>query len=141
MSHQPVIADVALDVTLACLDESGNSHQLDTVLGYHRPDPFAVTMTFLTGDEPLTWTFGRDLLLLGIHEPVGQGDVHVSPAINESGEAVVLITLSSPDGHLLLEARTSEVKGFLDRTLAIVPSGTEAPHLDLDDMIAQLLSS
>lgn len=141
MSQQPVVADVALDVTLECLDESGHSHQIDTVLGYHRPDPYAVAMTFLTGDEPLTWTFGRDLLIQGVHEPAGEGDVHVSPSINESGEAVVLITLSSPDGHLLLEARTDHVEEFLDRTLAIVPSGTEAPHLDIDDMITQLLNS
>jgi hypothetical protein len=141
MSQQPVIADVALDVTLGCLDESGYSHNIDTVLGYHRPDPYAVTMTFITGDEPLTWTFGRDLLIAGMHESAGSGDVHVSPGIDQAGEEVVLITLSSPDGHLRLEAQPDHVSEFLDRTLALVPSGTETPHLDIDDMIAQILSS
>jgi hypothetical protein len=141
MSQQPVVADVALDVTLECIDDSGHSHQIDTVLGYHRPDPYAVTMTFLTADEPLVWTFGRDLLVRGMHEPSGDGDVHVAPSINESGRAVVLITLSSPDGSLLLEARSDHVGEFLDRTLALVPCGTEAPHLSLDDLIAQILSS
>lgn len=141
MSQQPVVADVALDVTLECLDESGHHHQIDTVLGYHRPDPYAVTMTFLTADEPLVWTFGRDLLVRGMHEPSGDGDVHVSPAINEAGRAVVVITLTSPDGSLLLEARTDQVGEFLDRSLALVPSGTETLNLDLDDMIAQLLNA
>lgn len=141
MSQQPVVADVALDVTLECLDDSGQSHQIDTVLGYHRPDPYAVTMTFLTADEPLVWTFGRDLLIRGMHEPSGDGDVHVAPSINESGRAVVLITLSSPDGSLLLEGRSDHVGEFLDRTLALVPCGTEAPHLSLDDLIAQILGS
>lgn len=140
MSQQPVVADIALDVPLECFDESGNSHRLDTVLGYHRPDPYAVTMTFMTADEPLTWTFGRDLLLRGMHESAGDGDVHVSPASNAFGQAVVLITLSSPDGHLLLEARTEHVEAFLDRTLALVPSGTETPNLDIDDLIAQILN-
>jgi hypothetical protein len=141
MSQQPVVADVALDVTLECLDDTGQSHQIDTVLGYHRPDPYAVTMTFLTADEPLVWTFGRDLLIRGMHEPSGDGDVHVAPSINESGRAVVLVTLSSPDGSLLLEARSDHVGEFLDRTLTLVPCGTEAPHLSLDDLIAQILSS
>jgi hypothetical protein len=98
-------------------------------------------MTFLTPDAPLTWTFGRDLLIRGMHEPSGDGDVHVSPSVNESGRAVVLITLSSPDGSLLLEARSDHIGDFLDRTLTLVPSGTEEPNLDLDDMIAQILSS
>jgi hypothetical protein len=97
-------------------------------------------MTFLTADEPLVWTFGRDLLVRGMHEPSGDGDVHVAPSINESGRAVVLITLSSPDGSLLLEARSDHVGEFLDRTEALVPCGTEAPHLGLDDLIAQLLN-
>lgn len=141
MSQQPVVADVAVDVALGCLDESGHSHHIDTVLGYHRPDPYAVTMTFMTTDEPLTWTFGRDLLIRGMHEATGEGDVHVTPAIDQSGAAVVLITLSSPDGHLRLEARRDHVAEFLERTLALVPSGTESSNLDLDDLLAQLLSS
>ena len=141
MSQQPVVADVAVEVTLECPDEHGQHHQIETVLGYHTPDPYAVSMTFLAAEEPLTWTFARDLLLKGVQEPTGDGDVHVSPAINRDGRAAVLITLSSPDGHLLLEARTDQVVEFLDRTLALVPRGTESPNLDIDDMIAQILGA
>ena len=93
------------------------------------------------------WNFQRRIGWLdGAHlafdptEPFGDGDVHVAPSINESGRAVVLITLSSPDGSLLLEARSDHVGDFLDRTLALVPCGTEAPNLDLDDLIAQILN-
>ncbi|PUA80524.1 SsgA family sporulation/cell division regulator [Nocardioides currus] len=139
MSQQPVVADVARDVMLECLDESGNSHRIETVLGYHRPDPFAVSMTFLAADEPLTWTFGRDLLLAGLHEPAGAGDVHVAPAVAHDGRAVVHVTLSSPDGELLLAADAHQVSDFLDDTLALVPSGLESVNLDVDDLIAQLL--
>ncbi len=139
MSQQPVVADVALDVTLECLDETGHSHRIDTVLGYHRPDPYAVSMTFLATEEPLTWTFGRDLLLQGMHEPTGDGDVHVSPSVSRSGRPIVMITLSSPDGSLLLEARSAQVVDFLDRSLALVPHGAESSHLDVDDLIAQIL--
>jgi Streptomyces sporulation and cell division protein, SsgA len=140
MNKQPVVADVALDVTLECLDSNGQNHHIDTVLGYLREDPYAITMTFMTADEPLTWTFGRDLLINGLHAPSGDGDVHIAPAINHEDRAVALITLSSPDGSLLLEARTDQVSDFLDRTLALVPVGTESPNLNLDDLIAQILS-
>lgn len=139
MSQHPTVADVALDVTLECLDEGGTIHQIDTVLGYHRHDPYAVTMTFMTADEPLTWTFARDLLIRGVHQPTGDGDVHVAPAVNLGGYAVALITLSSPDGELLLQARVDDLTEFLDRTLALVPTGTEASHLVLDELITQLL--
>lgn len=139
MSQQPLVADIALDVTLECVDASGQSHQIDTVLGYNRNDPYAMSMTFLATEEPLTWTFGRDLLIAGMHAPSGDGDVNVAPAIGESGRAVVLITLSSPDGSLLLGARTDQVANFLDRSLAMVPGGDEDAHLDMDDLISRLL--
>lgn len=139
MNRQPVVADVALDVTLECLDSRGNCHQIDTVLGYHRPDAYAVTMTFMTGDEPLTWTFARELLIDGMNEPTGDGDVHIAPAISNS-RSVVLITLSSPDGHLLLEARTDQVAEFIDGTLDLVPAGTESTELDLDHLIGKIFS-
>lgn len=139
MKRQPVVADVALDVTLECRDSSGRSHQIETVLGYHRPDAYAVTMTFMTGDEPLTWTFARDLLIEGMNQPSGDGDVHIAPAVI-NGRAAVLITLSSPDGHLLLEARTDQVAEFINGTLALVPAGSESSQLNLDELVAQIFS-
>lgn len=139
MNRQPVVADVALDVTLECRDSHGNSHKIGTVLGYHRTDAYAVTMTFMTGDEPLTWTFARDLLIDGMNQPTGDGDVHIAPAAT-NGRAAVLITLSSPDGHLLLEARADQVAEFIDGTLDLVPAGTESSQLDLDDLIGKIFS-
>ncbi|MEO5666060.1 MAG: SsgA family sporulation/cell division regulator [Nocardioides sp.] len=139
MNRQPVVADVALDVTLECMDAAGNRHRIDTVLGYHRPDAYAITMTFMTGDEPLTWTFARDLLISGMHAPTGDGDVHIFPSIT-NGRAVIVITLSSPDGHLLLEARTDQVSEFIEGTLELVPAGSESSQVNVDDLIAQILS-
>ncbi len=138
MSH-PVVADVALDVRLECLDETGQGHHLNSVMAYSRRDPFAVTMTFLTPDESLTWTFARDLLIQGLRRTSGEGDVCVAPAVCPAGRPVVLITLSSPDGHLMLQARTTQIAEFVDRSLSVVPIGSEVPHLDIDGLVAQLL--
>ena len=135
------VADVAVDLTLECVDAAGQRHEIDTIMGYRRPDPYAVTMTFITGDGNLTWTFGRDLLARGMTSPVGEGDVRVAPAVDDAGRAVVQIELSSPDGHLVLEARTAELDDFVSRTLALVPAGQEQVHLDMDLLIAQMLEA
>ena len=59
------LSDVALDITVECMDDRGIRHEIDTVLSYASSDPFAVAMTFVTSDGNLVWTFGRDLLIRG----------------------------------------------------------------------------
>jgi hypothetical protein len=135
------VADVAVDITVQCWDERGRSHEIDTVLGYRRQDPFAVTMTFLTGDGDLTWTFGRELLARGVSVPTGEGDVRISPTVAADGRATITVELSSPDGHLALTARSEDVHDFLNRAHAIVPAGQESDHLDVDRLIAQVLAA
>lgn len=136
-----VAGDVCSDITIQCIDSMGRTHDLDTVFSYNENDPFAVTVTFLTHEGDLPWTFSRDLLARGLTSPIGDGDVHVCPSINDRGRAVVIIELSSPDGHLVTEAHTSEVHAFVQRSFKLVPEGEESHHLRMDDMIAQLLSA
>ena len=135
------LSDVALDITVECLDERGIRHEIDTVLSYAASDPFAVAMTFVTSDGSLVWTFGRDLLLRGTETPAGEGAVHVAPAIGISGRAMVSIELSSPDGHLVLMAHSSDINDFIARTAAVVAPGTESESFDADLLISQLLAS
>ena len=135
------LSDVALDITVECMDDRGIRHEIDTVLGYRSSDPFAVAMTFVTSDGNLVWTFARDLLIRGVESPTGDGDVHVAPAIGLSGRAMVSIELSSPDGHLVLLARSSDVNDFLARTVAVVAPGTESDFFDADMLISQVLAS
>lgn len=135
------VADVAVDLTLECVDGDGHRHQIDTVLAYRQSDPYAVTMTFITGEGDLTWTFGRDLLVQGVGRPAGEGDVRVAPAIDENGRAVVEVALSSPDGHLVLQARSTDLSDFVARTTAVVPAGLESGHLDVDVLISRILAA
>lgn len=135
------LADVATDITVECVDDRGIRHEIDAVLGYRRSDPYAVAMTFITGGGDLVWTFGRDLLTRGIAVPVGDGDVHVAPAVGLDGSDMVTIELSSPDGHLVLLARLGEVADFLARSFALVPDGEESAHFDVDALIAQVLAA
>ena len=69
-------------VTLELIDSTGAATPLETELSYDPRDPFAVTATFLTVAGQVRWTFGRDLLIGGLYEPTGDGDVHVWPCLD-----------------------------------------------------------
>ncbi|MGW0703294.1 SsgA family sporulation/cell division regulator [Streptomyces sp. NPDC002867] len=109
-------------------------------LTYRADDPYAVHITFHIGsDHPVDWTFARDLLVEGVFRPCGGGDVRVWPT-ESGGRSVVLMALSSPDGDALLEASSAVVSGWLERTLKVVPPGSETEQLGIDDGLAELLS-
>lgn len=107
-------------------------------LGYGVHDPFAVTAAFRGDGGTIEWVFARDLLREGLRRPTGEGDVHVWPG-EVDGQPVVLVSLSSPDGHAVLEADAEDVRAFLDRTHALVPPGAESRYVHLDDELADLL--
>ncbi|MFB8249071.1 SsgA family sporulation/cell division regulator [Streptomyces sp. NPDC055952] len=109
-------------------------------LGYLTGDPYAVHVTFhVDCEHPVHWTFARDLLVEGVFRPCGQGDVRVWPTKTD-GRDVVLMALTSPDGDALLEAPAGQVSAWLERTLRVVPPGTESDQLGLDDELAELLA-
>ncbi|QTD98817.1 SsgA family sporulation/cell division regulator [Streptomyces cyanogenus] len=109
-------------------------------LGYRSDDPYAVHVAFhITSEHPVHWTFARDLLVEGVFRPCGQGDVRVWPA-KVDGRSVVLMALSSPDGDALLEAPVPQVSAWLERTLRVVPPGTEGGRLGIDDALDHLLA-
>ncbi|MET9082675.1 SsgA family sporulation/cell division regulator [Streptomyces sp. NPDC004237] len=109
-------------------------------LSYRSDDPYAVHVSFhVNSESPVHWTFARDLLVEGVFRPSGQGDVRVWPTKSE-GRSVVLMALSSPDGDALLEAPIPQVSAWLERTLRVVPPGTEGGQLGIDDALDQLLA-
>ncbi|MFF4400150.1 SsgA family sporulation/cell division regulator [Streptomyces sp. NPDC001480] len=109
-------------------------------LGYRSDDPYAVHITFhITSEQPVNWTFSRDLLVQGVFRPSGQGDVRVWPTRVE-GRGVVLMALSSPDGDALLQAPSAQLSAWLERTLRAVPAGSEAERLGIDDALDHLLA-
>lgn len=109
-------------------------------LSYHSDDPYAVHITFhINSEQPVYWTFSRDLLVEGVFRPCGHGDVRVWPT-KVDGRSVVLMALSSPDGDALLEGPAAQVSAWLERTLRVVPPGTEGEQLGIDDALHQLLA-
>ncbi|MYY02766.1 MULTISPECIES: SsgA family sporulation/cell division regulator [unclassified Streptomyces] len=109
-------------------------------LTYRTQDPYAVHITFHIGsDSPVYWTFARDLLVEGVFRPCGQGDVRIWPT-KIDGNSVICVALTSPDGNALLEVPSAAVTVWVERTLRVVPPGTESGRLGIDEGLADLLA-
>lgn len=131
--------DVDTAVELRLVVPDADAVALPVALRYALTDPFAVTVAFRGDDVSVEWVFARELLLTGLEHPCGDGDVHVWPSWR-NGQDLVLIALSSPDGRAVLEADATDLRTFLDATIALVPPGEETAHVDLDAAIAELIS-
>ena len=132
---------VTQPVQLELIDASGTATPIEAELRYDPTDPFAVTTVFRTGHSEVRWTFGRDLLAEGLYEPAGDGDVHVWPCLDSNGHAVVIIELCSPDGEALVQARTGDLRSFVDRMSRAVKPGSESELIDVDAAIAAILAA
>lgn len=128
-------------VDLEFVDQAGETARIDADLVFDAADPYAVTMVFRTATEDIAWTFGRELLVEGLYEPTGDGDVHVWPCLSSSGTAVVILELCSPDGEVLVQSESRVISDFVARTLMAVPDGRESSMLDLDAELSALLGS
>jgi len=134
-------ATVTQTVTLELIDATGTSSPLETEFSYDPRDPFAVSATFLTVAGQVRWTFGRDLLIGGLYEPTGDGDVHVWPCLDNEAHSVIIIELCSPDGEALVQARSADMTAFVERMTAAVAPGAEAAQLDVDSAIAAIFAA
>ena len=134
-------ATVTQTVTLELIDATGSATPLETEFSYDPRDPFAVSATFLTVAGQVRWTFGRDLLIGGLYEPTGDGDVHVWPCLDNDAHSVIIIELCSPDGEALVQARSADMTAFVERMTAAVATGAEAAQLDVDAAIAAIFAA
>ncbi len=115
------------------------SFRIPVELEYESDDPYAVRLTFhLPGDAPVTWTFGRELLVDGVGRPCGEGDVRVAPTDPESlGE--VLIRLQVGADQAVFRSSAAPLIAFLDRTDRVVPLGQEGAFADFDAHLDEAL--
>jgi hypothetical protein len=140
-SMNTAAAVVTQAVALELIDTSGAATPIDAELRYDPADPYAVTTVFMTGTSQVRWTFGRELLAEGLYEPSGDGDVHVWPCLDSSGHAVVIIELCSPDGEALVQAKTGDLRTFVDRMSQTVALGRESELVDVDAAIAAIFAA
>ncbi|WP_199430852.1 SsgA family sporulation/cell division regulator [Qaidamihabitans albus] len=120
---------------------NGSGSRVLSRLSYVTSEPFTVALAFrVEPGEWVEWEFARDLLVRGLHEAAGIGDIRVRPDLSLDDDILVL-ELESPDGYAVVELRRSDVLRFVGATLELVPPGTESDHLDLDTVIAVLTTA
>ena len=137
--HPSTLRTVESHMTMERLDVVGGRRWIAVTLSFDPADPWAVTLTLHSGPIPVRWTFGRDLLVDGLHEPTGEGDVLVWPCLDDAGRAVVVIELRSPDGSMVGQLPSREVGPVVRGVLDAVPAGAETAHLDLDALVDLML--
>ena len=133
------IREVVCPITVDVLVGNGPPPALASELSYQPGDPLAVTIRLGDSADGVCWTFARSLLLAGMFASTGDGDVVVSPGVDDEGRALTYIELSSPDGVAVLRTLSSSVAEFLRQTEQLVPIGSEGDHVDMDAVISHLL--
>lgn len=115
------------------------SFRIPVELRYETCDPYAVRLTFhLPGDAPVTWAFGRELLVDGVGAPCGEGDVRIAP-VDSGSLSEVLIRLQVGSDRALFRSSTAPLVAFLDRTDKLVPLGQEGALADFDAHLDEAL--
>ena len=128
-------------VTLEAFNETASRIQMEGLFSYDPADPFAVTLVLKAYPCDVRWTFARDLLIDGLSEPAGSGDVVVYPFLDaETGSAVNVLELRSPDGEFMAQMSQQALHSFVDVMLDSVPLGAESQLLDLDRLAALLVA-
>ncbi|MCX3058533.1 SsgA family sporulation/cell division regulator [Streptomyces beihaiensis] len=142
---------VQAELMMSFLVSEELSFRIPVELRYEAADPYAVRLTFhLPGDAPVTWAFGRELLVDGINGAAGDGDVRVSPVRGATGGATgelpgeVHIRLQVGSDQALFRAGVAPLIAFLDRTDKLVPLGQEQALADfeaeLDEALDRILA-
>lgn len=138
---------VHADVVLRLIITGSEPLPVPAALRYDPADPYAVTVVIHAGqDEPVTWTFARELLADGLEaageeSAAGLGDVHVWLSADDEGESAC-IRLSSPFGNALFKTQASEITRFLAESYALVPNGSESDraHAELTALLGEATS-
>lgn len=141
--HRPArrpLAPLTESVVLRCADGGDDALTFRATFGYDAADPYAIRVTFPVPGGQVHWVLARNLLQRGLHEPAGLGDVLLRPGHDDGGRPVVVLEFRSPDGRLVVEARSGDLLAFLLQTWALVPLGSEVDHVDLDVLVDQLLA-
>ncbi|MEU1518674.1 SsgA family sporulation/cell division regulator [Streptomyces sp. NPDC005811] len=137
-SRTPVVCRMLVRLVVA----EGVDRPVMLDLSYDCADPYAVSLTFhLCTDTTVRWVVGRDLLLDGLQKLAGLGDVQVWPCRDPAVDRVHIALCPCPTREaVVVTASARAVGAFLRRTFAMVPTGREERHLDMDGAVHQLLS-
>lgn len=119
----------------------GQETPLLTRWSYRSDDPFAVMMSIARpSGRWIDWLMARDLIIEGLDQPAGIGDVQLTPF--SDGEFDVLeVKIGDDEGFASLEFDRDMVERFLDASYDIVPVGAESTVIDVEAEIEKITDS
>ena len=115
------------EVTLAT-----GTMQARVLLSASSTDPLAVTAQIRVEGSVVKWVFGRDLLVLGLHTPTGEGVVRVTAAKRRASVPLVDVFLQGSEGTARLTLYRSDVVRFLELSDPVVRGEHNRQLLNLD---------
>lgn len=139
---KPATVEVATSLRLIAPDAT--ALPVRATFRYDPADPYAVDLLFHASsadDDEVSWTLARDLLVAGMDEAAGIGDVRVWPWVTPRGDFIALALSNPAEGTALFEMPRAMLARFLRRTYVVVPRGREAEHLDVDSVVKRLLAA
>ncbi|MEV0908014.1 SsgA family sporulation/cell division regulator [Streptomyces hokutonensis] len=108
---------------------------------YDRTRPLEVRVGFFSDNGgAVTWVLSRDLLIRGLQQPSGDGDVRIWPPCRRHGGDSLWMLLQGRTGAALLEGRVGPLRAWLEETLRSVPFGTEGLSMDWDEAFVHVLA-
>ncbi len=121
---------------LSAAGSHGRTSPVSTRWTYDTSEPYALTVAFATErGRWVEWVFARELLVDGLTEPAGLGDLRVRP---DEDPDLLLLEIRAPSGNATFVLDRDDIEDFLDATLELVAAGAESTHFDIDRLLAEL---
>jgi Streptomyces sporulation and cell division protein, SsgA len=109
-------------------------------LRYCRAQPYAVVATFhADARSSVQWDFSRDLLIEGMIDEAGLGDIRIGPA--DDNAYTIIFELRSPEGRAMLATDAGPLAEFLAASYELVAVGAEHLAVDVDHELTALLAN
>ncbi|MFF3886124.1 SsgA family sporulation/cell division regulator [Streptomyces sp. NPDC001914] len=115
--------------------------ELDVTFQYSAEQAFAVVMTLHASGIEAEWSLSREQLVEGLRRHDGWGDVAMWPVARPGGEDVIRIRLGPASNHVVVEVCRAVLSAWLNETLRLIPRGSEARYLFLDQTICCILDA
>ncbi|MGW8686605.1 SsgA family sporulation/cell division regulator [Streptomyces sp. NPDC055817] len=110
------------------------------MLRYSTDDPLVVGLTVSRpGHSSAYWVISRDLMSAGLTGTAGIGDVTVEPVAEQVEPLAVLLRVRNERGEARIHVDHQTLLGYLERSHAMMPFGSEAQSRQADAELDQLL--
>ena len=107
---------------------------------YVAVEPFSVQLLVVVDAETnFVTVFSRELLLCGLRQPAGPGDVVIGPGVVRGAAGSLWVRFPTAWGVTVVEVPREPVAAFVFATYDVVGPGDEVDHLDLDAELLALL--